>query len=202
MMPWLWRGETCVLIGGGPSLTMADVDAVCGRARVIAINDAYTCAPFADVLYACDARWWGWHRGAPSFTGLKVALEPQPVAWPGLTVLRNTGPLGLEIQPTGLRTGKNSGYQAINLAVHLGATRILLLGYDMSPAPDGRTHWHAPHPEGALSPYPQMIAAFDSLVEPLAALGVTVLNCSRRTALATFPCVPLATALAGQEQAA
>jgi hypothetical protein len=32
---------------------------------------------------------------------------------------------------------------------------------------------------------------FLSLVAPLAELHVTVINCSRRTALTAFPCVPL-----------
>jgi hypothetical protein len=189
-VPKRWPGETFVLIGGGPSLTPGDVRAVRGRARVIAINDAYTLAPWADVLYGCDGKWWDWHAGAPSFEGYRYALDPAAARWPHVRVLQNTGPLGLELDPTGLRTGKNSGYQAINLAVHLGAARILLLGYDMSC--DGtRSHWFGEHPDRQPSPYPQMREAFDSLVEPLAAIGVTVVNCSRRTELTAFPCARL-----------
>jgi hypothetical protein len=124
--------------------------------------------------------------------------------YPDVQVLRNTGPLGLEREPTGLRTGRNSGYQAVNLAVHLGASRILLLGFDMSPTAEGQQHWHAPHPDHTPSPYeyPQWLAAWPSLVEPLAAAGVTVINCSRRTVLTTFPCAPLADELARLERAA
>jgi hypothetical protein len=201
-VPKLWPGETCVLFGGGPSLTPADVDAVRGRARVIAINDAYTCAPWADVLYACDAKWWGWHHGAPTFHGPKYSVDPASAKWPGVQVLANTGPLGLELAPTGLRTGKNSGYQAIGLAVHLGVARVLLLGFDMDPAPDGRTHWHGDHPDHQPSPYAAMLAAFPSLVEPLAELGVSVVNCSRRTVLTAFPCARLEDELARVERAA
>lgn len=190
-----------VLIGGGPSLTREDVESVRGRAFVIAINDAYKLAPWADVLYAADQKWWNWHDGVPSFAGEKYAIESSdPVTWPGVCVLRNTGPLGLETEPWGLRAGHNSGYQAINLAVHLGAKRIVLLGYDMAPADDGRSHWFGEHPDRTVSPYPQMRAAFDTLVEPLQALGVEVFNCSRHTALLTFPCVPLDVAL--EERAA
>lgn len=204
-VPKLWPGDTVVLLGGGPSLTSADVAAVRGRARVIAINDAYTCAPWADVLYAADRKWWEWHHGAKTFVGLKYAIEPMPATrYPDVQVLKNTGPLGLDADPTGLRTGRNSGYQSVNLAVHLGAARILLLGFDMSPASDGSAHWHPPHPDQTPSPYeyPQWLAAWPSMVAPLAALGVTVINCSRQTALTTFPCVPLADELARLEQAA
>jgi hypothetical protein len=202
-VPKRWPGQTFVLIGGGPSLTPDDVDAVHGWARVIAINDAYRLAPWADVLYACDAKWWKWHHGVPSFPGPKYSIaSSDPVTYPDVQVLNNTGITGLELEPTGLRTGLNSGYQAINLAVHLGAERILLLGYDLSP--DGtQTHWFGEHPDVQPSPYPQMRAAFDSLIEPLQSLRITVINCSRRTALTTFPCVPLEQELARlQERAA
>ena len=199
-VPKLWPGATVAILGGGPSLTIADVEAVRGRARVIAINNSYTLALFADVLYGCDAKWWDWHRGAPTFPGLKYTIEP--TKWPDVQVLKNTGPLGLELAPTGLRTGFNSGYQSINLAVHLGAARILLLGYDLSDGPDGRCHWHPPHPDRMASPYHAMLTAFPSLVQPLADLGVSVVNCSRRTILDAFPKGTLDEELARLERAA
>lgn len=202
-VPKLWPGDTFVLIGSGPSLIPEDVDLVRGRARVIAINSSYKRAPWADVLYAADAKWWTWEQGAPGFAGLKYAVAAaDPVTWPDVQVLQNTGPLGLELEPTGLRTGFNSGYQAINLAVHLGAARILLLGYDLSPAPDGLTHWHGDHPDRQPSPYGAMREAFPSLIEPLAALQISVVNCSRRTALTVFPRAPLDDELARLERAA
>jgi hypothetical protein len=197
-VPKTFPGSTIVCVGGGPSLTVADVDACYGvHVHVLAINDAWRLAPWADVLYACDQKWWTWHQGVPQFAGPKYAIAASdPITWPDVQVLENTGVLGLELAPTGLRTGYNSGYQAINLAVHLGATRILLLGYDLGPAPDGRTHWFGEHPDRQPSPYPVMREAFASLVEPLAALGVTVVNCSRRTALGCFRCAPLEDELA------
>jgi len=189
--------STIACIGGGPSLTQADVDLLRGRCFVIAINDAYKLAPWADVLYACDAKWWNWHAGAPSFTGPKYALEQRdPIDWPGVTLLKGTGVYGLEGDPSGLRTGHNSGYQALNLAVHLGARRVLLLGFDLGVDDDGRTHWFGDHPDRTPSPYDAMLNAFETLVSPLAELGVDVLNCSRRTALTTFPIVRLEDVLA------
>lgn len=194
-VPCCWPGDLFVLLAGGPSLTADDVCKVYGHGRVIAINDAYRIAHWADVLYACDAKWWEWHNGVPTFSGLKYTMDPNATRWPGVQQLQNTGPVGLELQPHGLRAGQNSGYQAINLAVHLGARRILLLGYDLSPAPDGRTHWFGDHPVQVDSPYAAMRDAFATLVEPLAAAGVTVLNCSRRTCLEAFPVVSLEAAL-------
>jgi hypothetical protein len=63
------------------------------------------------------------------------------------------GPVGLDSRPdrsAGARTEQR--LQAINLAVHLGAARIILLGYDLSPARMGG-HWFGDHPEPIPSPY-------------------------------------------------
>lgn len=187
--------ETFVLIGGGPSLTVEDVEFVREKARVIAINDAYILAPWAEILYAADRSWIDAHDGAAGFRGLKYSIDSHdPTPRRDWTVLKNTGPLGLERDPTGLRAGLNSGYQAINLAVHCGATQIVLLGYDVSP--DGRReHWFEDPPDRQPSPYAEMREAFTSLVEPLAALGIEVINCSRRTALTVFPRASLSNAL-------
>lgn len=197
-VPRLWPGETVVILGGGSSLTAADVNFVRGKARVIAIKEAGCCAipghvapaPWADVLYAADEKYWRFVKGAPDFAGLKYAIEQTdtpPIVWPGVQVLRDTGKHGLELDPSGLRTGYNSGYQAINLAVHLGAARIVLLGFDCWRGPSGHQNWFGPHPTHLESPYPIFLQAFASLVEPLAAAGVAVANCSRRTVLTAFP---------------
>lgn len=183
VVPRLWPGETFALLGCGPSLTQADVDLCRGQARVIAINHAHTLASWADVLYACDARFWNWQKGVPSFTGLKYALEADAAKWPGVHVLKNTGVEGLDLEPTGLKTGQNSGFQAINLAVHLGAVKILLLGYDMQGTHFfGNYPWAPQHP-----PFHSFLDRFATVVEPLKALGVEVINCTPHSMLRTFP---------------
>ena len=70
---------------------------------------------------------------------------------------------------------------AINLAVHLGGggSRVVLIGADMGPAPDGRTHHHRPHP------WPQkpdcwelQMAQLRETAPILDRLGVEVVNAS------------------------
>ncbi|HUU83311.1 MAG TPA: hypothetical protein VM243_07390 [Phycisphaerae bacterium] len=163
-----------------------------GRARVIAVNDAFRVAPWAEVMYACDAKfwYWHWHKGARDFAGLKFSIDPAAKRYRGVTVLRKTGDTGLERDPSGLRAGRNSGYQAINLAVHLGAVRIVLLGYDMRG--DGKgDHFFGAHPDSSKPPFPVCLQRFATLVDPLRAAAVEVINCTRRTALTVFPCRPL-----------
>ncbi len=205
-VPRLWPGSTIACLGGGPSLTQVQVDTLHGRARVIAVNDAWRLAPWVEVLYACDWRWWLKYVGVPDYSGLKVTLSNSRGhldAHPDIQVLENTGTEGLEHDPGGLRTGRNGGYQAINLAVHLGAARILLLGYDMKPDASGRTHWFGDHDD-----WPTRASVFENVMLPhyaglareLKALGVAVVNCTPGSALETFPRMPLEQALAASIQ--
>jgi hypothetical protein len=197
VIPRLWPGETFICLASGPSLTAEDVNACRGHGRIIAVNDTIRLAPFADVLYACDGRWWDYHRGVPSFSGLKYGLSVKVGKWSGVVRLSNTGVQGFEPGSHGVRTGGNSGYQAIQVAAHLGAARILLLGYDMKVGAKGRTHFFGEHPAiiRSGSNYGTLCAYYRSLAKPLAALGIPVVNCSRETALTCFPRMTLSQAL-------
>lgn len=212
-----WEGETVVCIGGGPSLTEQQVAVVAAarsaeRCKVIVINDAYLLAPWADIVYFADHRWWEWHtRGTPKswpwaqftleqvkkafadFNGQKVTIHGtgQMVKDPKIFMLRNHSEKtmdrsGLSEEPNGLRTGSNGGYQVINLAVLTGAKRILLLGYDMR-FQGKRSHSHNGHahqvPEAA---YTGWARNFATMLPQLNRLGVGVINCSPGSAIQAF----------------
>jgi len=85
-----------------------------------------------------------------------------------------------------LHQGQNSGYQAVNLAYLLGATRILLLGYDMQMKGDQR-HWFGAHPPPMEvgSNYPAFLQCF-ATIKP-AEYGIEIWNVTRETALQCFP---------------
>lgn len=197
-VPPLWPGATVAILAGGPSLTRADVDFCRGRARVIAIKNTIELAPWADVLYACDAKWWKAWPETSAFAGPKYGLE-RVRGRADVVALQQAGKDGLSDDPGALATGGNAGYQAINLAVHFGAKKIALLGYDMKPNADGRHRWHVTHRyhRGIVAPdYAHFLARFKTIVEPLKALGVAVINCSRTTVLDVFPKMTIAEALA------
>ncbi len=187
-----WPGQTAVCFGGGPSLTQHDVDACRDSGMLgISVNDAFRIAPWCEVLYSSDLAWWKQYAGVPEFTGLKYSVQnDNPRAWRKLPsdiqVLENTGDIGLELAPTGLRTISNSGGAAINLAVHLGATRVILLGYDMKRGQ--KVHWFGNHPDPLRnhSPYTMFAAKFNTMVQPLKAAGIDVVNCSPDSALSAF----------------
>lgn len=193
------------ILASGPSLTLEDVEAVRGRMRVIAINGTYAIAPWADAMYAADARvfkWFWTHGPKPfqsvalkDFAGMKFSVTSQAATYPGVRVIGRGAHEGLSLDPGKVCLGSNSGYQAINVAALLGATRILLLGYDMRVQPGGKQHWHADYPMTQRSPYATFLKRFPSLVEPLKAAGVAVVNCTPGSALHCFPKQSLAEAI-------
>lgn len=180
-----WAGQTAVIFGCGPSFTVVD-SGLCHRygLRTIGINESGIFVP-VDVLYAGDKTFWNRYPQAQVFRGPKYSASAGCEMW-GVKRLPLTGDTGIELDSRGLRGGKNGGYQAINLAVHLGVKRILLLGYDMSF--EHGVHWFDRKPvlSGRFL-IDRLPAYFDTMVEPLKILGVEVINCTPRTVLRSFP---------------
>lgn len=198
-VPRAWPNLTCAVIASGASLTKEDVDFLAYRMPVIAVSDAWKLCPSAKYLYSCDAKWWQYHDGVPEYRGTKVGLDSK-ITYPDVKLLRmrtkpnprgsKYSPIildeGLDDDPRFLRTGCNSGYQAINLAYHLGANRIILLGFDMK-----GSHFFGEHPEeirpgGTGSPFALWIAKFKTLADAFQERGIKVINCTPDSALPWF----------------
>ena len=179
-----WAGLPVVCIGGGPSLTRDDVDYVQGKAKVIAINNGYQIAPWADLLYACDLKWWKWHNGCPGFSGEKWTMDEQASLKFNLNYIEGIPGRGLSDKPDVIHHGSNSGFQALNLAYLLGASKIILLGYDMKISDDNRSHWFGEHPDKIRSNYQPWLEHFNIVARHGKA---NIINCSRDTALTCFP---------------
>jgi hypothetical protein len=189
--------------------------------RCIAINDSYLVASWADVLYFADSEWHAWHSkgiakprlklsaGQVSerfgrFAGAKCTIRNtgMNVKDPNVHMLRNAhGDIhgwGLSLDAHSLVTGRNSGFQALNLAVLAGGNPIILLGFDAR-EPDGpnwQSHFHGDHPRiEPIHVYEQYRRSFSSAEDALKEAGVRVLNCSPGSAINAFPRMSLAEAL-------
>jgi hypothetical protein len=148
--------------------------------------------PEAEYLYACDREWWNIHLAdvRKVFKGKLYTQwhnpEEKDREWAeseGITAIKGCHAKGLGSDR--LYFNSNSGAQAINLAYLLGATRIILLGYDMGAT--GNSHWFGDHPKGLRNgKYEQYVDTFTRLAEDLKRAGVEVINCTRRTALHQF----------------
>lgn len=153
--------------------------------RSIAINNTFRIAPEADMLYAADEDWWrhARNRDAYEFKGVRATCSGHPDI---PLRLRVSGHLGFDPEPDAIRTGGNSGFQAIQIAMKLGASRVLLFGFDMKGG-----HWHGTHVVGLREAPPEHYARwaprFETLVEPAKELGVSIVNCTPGSAITAFP---------------
>lgn len=198
MIPRDWDGSPAVVIASGPSLTQDDVDFCRGRARVVAVNDCWWLAPWADALYAADFYWWQHHGGVPDFAGEKWCGDREAHRVYGIPLANTTRmPAGYSFDPETLgRLGGNSGGQAVNLAILRGADPVVMLGFDMQ-ATGGRKHWFGDHP-GRLNRrqhFGEWVAAMDGGYRTLVARGIRVINASRETALKAYPRMTIQEAL-------
>ena len=195
-VPRMWEGRTVAVLASGPSMSQSIADDILlSELPTVVVNTTFRLAPWADVLYAADQGWWlRYAKELTEFKGLRVSCTPASPRI-GAHLLTNTGKVGFDPDPSCIRTGGNSGYAALHLAVHAGAARILLCGFNMS----GEGHWHGRHPDplrnAGTGIYARWLLHFQGLAVALKERNVEVLNCTPGSALTMWPHVSLEEAL-------
>lgn len=155
------------ILATGPSLTAEQCEAV-RHLRVIAVSDAYRLAPWAEVLVSTDRAWWDYHK--PEFAGI-----------------RYSGPKvqGCK-QLEGSSSGINSGVLALRVARSMGATEVILLGYD-----GHGSHFFGEHPRPLSNTTEHRQRAHNEQHRQEAFAchwnKVKILNCTPGTALTCYP---------------
>ena len=178
--------KTFICIASGPSLTADDCTLASDSGYpIIAVNSSWRAIPVCHHIFAGDCGWWD---------ACYSQLPAQARRWStsGRAVVR----YGVShFRPPDNGTF-NSGQRAIQLAAHLGATRIILLGYDCSLA--AGIHWHGEHPAGLKNPDAVSVARwreeFARVADTL--INIDIINCSRNTSLTCFRREMLETVLA------
>lgn len=191
-VPRAWDGETCFVLAGGPSVLEWEPEIFRGK-NVIAVNSSYERFPFAPYLFFCDLRWWRHHeKRLQDFAGQIVTNGPiVPIKGQRRPlILGRAHPRdgALTLNPRRVVVGKTSTHGAINLAIHLGAQRIVLVGVDMG-AVGGKTWHHDPHP------WPPVPGCFERQMGELSKLakavreltGVEIVNASPHSLLTCWP---------------
>lgn len=187
--PTLPAGSTVAILASGESMSAEVADRACAAgAYAIAINATFRLAPWAWMLYGADHEWWLHpdYRDALRFEGHRVTIATGPAHVPRCVEwMLQTGVTGFDPKPGHLRTGGNSGYQALHIAIQAGAARVLLCGLDMRGG-----HWHGDHPVGLKKTDPEQYARwiqrFEALRDVAQARGVEVVNCTPGSALRCF----------------
>lgn len=192
IIPWWldWRGRCAAIVASGPSTKKEDVALLRGRIATIAIKENHDLAPWADVVYGCDAAWWRNNNGLDKYHGLKVAADRR-ITHQDIHLLKieASDDIMRFDTPGQVGSGGNSGFQALNLAVQFGAQKILLIGFDVSDR--SGVHWYGRnHGMGRSNPseinFRRWRAAFYNAAGPLENHGIEVINASENSTLKCF----------------
>jgi hypothetical protein len=213
-IPKMWSGD-CWIIGGGNSmLKQFDIPAelitkvekgedslsafspylsVLHSKNVIGTNAAFMLGSWVSVAYFCDANFFRENLAEYlAFKNLKVTCSssiPKEVAHLALNVKRvkRDYKSGISPHPDTICWNHNTGGAAINFAIWAGATRILLLGFDMDPEAD-KTHWHNLYSQKTNKvAFDRFQRYFPAIAEQAKQRGVEILNLSPDSKLEAFP---------------
>ena len=198
-LPRIWEGNSAFIIGGGPSIEGMDLSPIHDK-RVIGVNNAYQLGPWVDVCYFGDYRWYydknwkGWHRDKLlHFAGMKITRWTKLEKEPGILVLKKGKNLGIDLRPDHIAWNRSSGGSAINLAVHFGVKKIILLGFDMK-MKEGKHNYHDDHDQSKKPPdtvYKRYLNPFSIIKKELDELNIECLNATPDSAIEVFKKVKL-----------
>lgn len=234
LTPNRWEGEDVFIIGGGPSIlhqfgipddlaeralsgeaVEAEVGAymaphLYGR-PVVSVNNAYTLGDWVDVAFFGERHWFRKHEQALlDHPAQKIHCDQLLEDYKGLTFLPKDPYKrhGISSMPDRVCWNLNSGAAAISVAYHLGAARVILLGFDMDLTQDGqgRSHWHGRHYEmgghaelqdvekykrSKYSNFGRHLRAFPAIAADAEALGMPVINSNPDSRIVDLPKIPL-----------
>lgn len=194
-----WQGQDAFIICGGTSVTQRDVDLLRGQ-HVIAVNSSYLKAPWAEMLFFADLRWWKRElderiKEIESFQGIIVTTSRR-ASMDGMHRLKKGSPPGLSPDRSTAVVERTSLHGALNICFHKAPRRILLLGADNRDGPDGRSHHHDEYPwSRRLLTWEHKQGNLSTTVKPLKKAGIPVINCSAISTLPWWPKVPLSEAI-------
>jgi hypothetical protein len=132
-----------VVDGAGIDSMLPYFDVLQGK-RVVGVNDAYLLGPgVLSALFIGDSTYAKMHAqeladlDVPKYTTNASVAEAIDAHF----ISPAQAAEGLTGDPSFIVWNRNSGLAAVNLAYHLGAREIVLLGIDMCAGPNGETHW-------------------------------------------------------------
>jgi len=174
----------------GPSLTAEQVEAVRrSGVRSIAINDLglpqrSPNAAWADIWYAADWKFWEFYQQeALDSACLRVSAKALDVQLGRAHLHLNTKDGGKgDAHAT---SGGHSGFQALQIAMFLGASTILLIGYDCKPKGDKTNYFgRKPRELHKGSHYESWPKCYEKLK---VSEGVEIVNATPGSAIKAFP---------------
>lgn len=222
VVPKLWNGGFCFIVGGGTSIlkqfnipdevikqvnerelpisVYSDYLKPLHDQHVIGVNMAYRLGDWIDVLIFGDndfrrnnAKEMNHH------SALKVSIAPKKDAQFKWMQRHRSIQAGLTEKPGDLCWNNTTGAAAINLAVQLGVKEIYLLGFDMK-LTNQNQHWHKEYPNKKYEDINRQLfnpqtKPFSLIAKAASKLGVKIYNCNPDSAIECFPKITVQQAL-------
>ena len=203
-VPKLWPGSTVYILGGGPGLQLVDLEKL-RPGRVIACNMAFRRAPWAEVVYFGDHHFpQDYAPDVRQFEGMRITSCPHHRKDRAFLTTGREYTHGISRHADAVCWNDSTGASAINLAVHFGAKRIILYGFDMRVwaekevreafgiyNPQLKTNFHTDYHAnaGRKNPYAAFLKPFPAIARALKDLGIECLNATPGSAITEFPIV-------------
>ncbi len=162
------EGQTAVCIATGPSLTLDQIEAARQKGFLLfGCNLIYQIVPDLLVLYNVSPLFWAhyWEQGLSDYGAQKWTTNKEAADQFGLNWIAEKNRKGLSTDSTYVHHGHGSGYTLVNLASLMGATRIVLLGYDCRYAKnyDGKAQKIGSTPRHYFGEYPAFMQHWPSV---------------------------------------
>lgn len=190
--------RTAVIIGTGPSLTDDQLE-LCSHMPRFGVNNAFQLG--LDVHLACNWQWWDeyWPEikddPCEKWTPRKKSADKY-----GVNYIEEVWIDGLSTNKTKIAAHHGSGPQIVNIALHYGVKRMLLIGWDMR-YPDkvsdkqykSDRHYFGEYPS-KLQHWPKTGAQgqLEGLIKEMETIkpedyGIEIINCTPNSAMKCFP---------------
>lgn len=189
-VPPIWEGESCYILGGGPSLKDFDPEPF-RNSHIIAVNNTHTLVPWAEFMFFMDSRWYAWNfEKLRKFEGIIITHCEKFEEVEVIKYLIRGRKRSFPQRTDTIMNGRNAGHAAICIALLLGAKKIYLLGFDMRKI-DGENNYHQEHKRTIEDNIyeDQYIPLFEPLKVEAQERRAEIINATPDSALKTFPII-------------
>lgn len=215
-VPDMWKDGECWILGGGasmlkqfdiphkviqsvrdrskpPSVYSPYIEPILRGKNVIGINAAYLIGPWLKVIFFGDTGFFTKNRKPlATYPGLVVTCADRAVynydKFRVKVLLRDKKRQGISNDKTSLCWNNNSGAASISLAAHFGVKKIYLLGFDMKPDSDERTHWHSHYDKKIReATFNRHLKGWPNIATDAKKRGIEIINLSPNSSINEFP---------------
>ena len=221
-VPQIWEGGDVFILGGGPSIikqfdipeslvmdvltkkkpisVYSEYLSLLHNKHVIGVNTSFLIGEWVDFIFFGDNGFLLQNQcELAEHIGLKISCHPQTEKYNWIKyVCRDKSKVrGISTNPKAISWNGNSGASAINIAIHTGAKRIILLGFDMKLDDSKKQHWHnhynkygqpvvdTRHKRHTL-PFDRHLRGFPEIAKDAKKIGVEILNANPDSAIDVF----------------